>query len=83
MMQSVVRVALLVLVVGAAVRCGAQTSSELNTYFQQYVGLSQDQVAAIRGGQAVVTPIQLRGSLDPGEVLKQGNEGTFIRERSK
>jgi hypothetical protein len=47
------RVSMLFLVLGAAVRCVAQTSSELNTYFQQSVGLNQDQVAAIRGGQAV------------------------------
>jgi len=47
------RVSILFLVLGAAVRCVAQTSSELNSYFQQSVGLSQDQVAAIRGGQAV------------------------------
>jgi hypothetical protein len=54
MRRSVVRVAVLVtLVVGTAVDCGAQTSSELNTYFQQNVGLSQDQIAAIQGGQAV------------------------------
>jgi len=44
---------LVTLVICAAARCGAQTSSELNTYFQQNVGLSQDQIAAIRGGQAV------------------------------
>jgi hypothetical protein len=53
MRRSVVRVAVLVLVVGAVVRCGAQTTSELNNYFQQYVGLSQAQIADIRGGQAV------------------------------
>ena len=53
MRRSVVRVAVLVLVVGAVVRCGAQTTSELNNYFQQYVGLSQTQIADIRGGQAV------------------------------
>jgi hypothetical protein len=31
---------------GAASLCRSQTSSELNTYFHQNVGLTQDQVAA-------------------------------------
>jgi hypothetical protein len=51
-LSCVVRVVVLVLVIGAAVCCGAQTTSELNGYFQQ-VGLSQKQIADIRGGQAV------------------------------
>jgi hypothetical protein len=42
-----------VLITGATLPCRSQTTSELNTYFQQNVGLSQDQIAAIRGGQAV------------------------------
>jgi len=41
------------LISGVAVPCGAQTVAELNTYFQQYVGLRPDQIAAIRAGQAV------------------------------
>ena len=53
MKQNVVRVAVLLLVVGAAICGGAQTTSELNHYFQQDVGLSLDQITAIRGGQAV------------------------------
>jgi hypothetical protein len=54
MKLSAVRVALLgTLVVSAAALCGAQTTSELNTYFQQNVGLSQDQITAIREGEAV------------------------------
>ena len=53
MRQSMIRLAVLFLVVGAALRCVAQTRSELNTYFQQDVGLNPDQVAAIRAGQAV------------------------------
>jgi hypothetical protein len=47
------RVAVLAVVVGAALRCGAQTSAELNRYFQESVGLKQDQITAIRGGQAI------------------------------
>jgi len=46
-------VAVLFLVFGTAAGCVAQTNSELTDYFQQYVGLSQDQVAEIRGGHAV------------------------------
>ncbi|HTS05968.1 MAG TPA: hypothetical protein VMP68_10335 [Candidatus Eisenbacteria bacterium] len=54
MSRRAVRIAVLMaLLVGAAMHCGAQTTSELNTYFQQNVGLSQDQIAAIRGGHAV------------------------------
>ena len=54
------RVAVLVLVVAAAVRCSAQPNSELNRYFQQSVGLNQGQVAAIRGGQAVSVKLKSR-----------------------
>jgi len=54
MTRRFVRVAVLAaLMAGAASPCRSQTSSELNTYFQQNVGLTQDQVAAIRGGTAV------------------------------
>jgi hypothetical protein len=54
MARRFVQVAVLVtLIAGSASFCRSQTSSELNTYFQQNVGLSQDQIAAIRGGQAV------------------------------
>jgi hypothetical protein len=61
MRRSVLQVVVLVtLIAGAAMVCGAQTSSELNTYFQQYAGLSQDQIAAIRGGQAVAMNLKSR-----------------------
>ncbi|HUN63928.1 MAG TPA: hypothetical protein VMU53_18155 [Candidatus Sulfotelmatobacter sp.] len=53
MRRNVMRVAgLVTLAVGAALGCDAQTTSELNSYFQQ-IGLSQDQLTAIRAGQAV------------------------------
>jgi len=52
MRRSMMRIALCFLVV-SAVHCVSQTRAELDTYFRQDVGLSQDQVAAIRGGQAV------------------------------
>jgi len=61
MMRSVMQVAVLVtLIASAAVFCGAQTSSDLNTYFQQYAGLTQDQITAIRGGQAVAMNMKSR-----------------------
>jgi len=53
MRKSVARLAVLGLVISAAAYCCAQSASELNNYFQQSVGLSQDQISAIRGGQAV------------------------------
>jgi len=69
MSRNVMRVALLVLAVGAAVRGRAQPNSELNRYFLQSVGLSQDQVAAIRGGQAVSAKMKSR---IPDEVFVSG-----------
>jgi hypothetical protein len=60
-MRCVAQVAMLVtLIAGAAMPCSSQTNSELNTYFQRYVGLSQDQIAAIRGGQAVAKNLESR-----------------------
>jgi hypothetical protein len=54
MTRRFVQVAVLAaLMAGATSPCRSQTSSDLNTYFQQNVGLTQDQVAAIRGGTAV------------------------------
>jgi hypothetical protein len=70
MQRRVMGVAVLVaLAVGVAAKCGAQTSSELNTYFQQNVGLSQDEIAAIRGGQAVA---KVAKSRIPDEVFVFG-----------
>ena len=69
MSRNVMRVAVLVLAVGAAVRGRAQPNSELNRYFLQSVGLSQDQVAAIRGGQAVSAKMKSR---IPDEVFVSG-----------
>jgi hypothetical protein len=60
-MPTVTQVAVLVaMIVITAGRCRSQTSSELNTYFQQNVGLSQDQITAIRGGTAVATVTKSR-----------------------
>jgi hypothetical protein len=64
------QVAVLVTVIaGSASLCRSQTSSELNTYFQQNVGLSQDQIAAIRGGQAVA---KVQKSRIPDEIFVFG-----------
>ena len=53
MIRSVMRVVVSILFVRAAVRCNAQPNSEVNRYFQRYVGLNENQMAAIQGGQAV------------------------------
>jgi hypothetical protein len=64
------QVAVLVTVIaGSASLCRSQTSSELSTYFQQNVGLSQDQIAAIRGGQAVA---KVQKSRIPDEIFVFG-----------
>jgi hypothetical protein len=44
---------LLVLILGAVAPCLSQTNPNLRTYFKDYIGLSDDQIAAIRSGQAV------------------------------
>jgi len=67
--RSVLRLAVLVLVMGVAVVSGAQTASELNSYFQQSIGLSQDQIAGIRAGQAVSKKMPSR---IPDEVIVFG-----------
>ena len=61
MTRTVVQIAaLFTLIAGVAMSCGAQTSSELNNYFHQYVGLSQEQLTAVRGGQAVAMNLKSR-----------------------
>jgi hypothetical protein len=61
MKRYVAQVAVLVTVIaGAVLPCRSQTNSELNAYFHQYVGLSQDQIAAIRSGQAVAMNMKSR-----------------------
>jgi hypothetical protein len=70
MTRRFVQVAVLVtLIAGATSLCRSQTSSELNTYFQQNVRLSQDQIAAIRGGQAVA---KVANSRIPDEIFVFG-----------
>src|SRR6202047_540715 len=51
---------LLVFLSGAATPCFSQTNPNLQTYFKDYIGLSDDQIAAIRGGQAVAKTLHSR-----------------------
>jgi hypothetical protein len=56
---------LLVVLSEAATPCFSQTKPNLQTYFKDYIGLSEDQIAAVRGGQAVAktcTPAHRRRS---------------------
>jgi hypothetical protein len=61
--------ALLVLIAVAAVAGNAQSNPELRSFFRQNIGLSEDQIAAIRSGQAVTTALPPR---TPAEVLLFG-----------
>src|SRR5580704_15029476 len=51
---------LLVVLSGPATPCFSQTNPNLQTYFKDYIGLSDDQIAAIRGGQAVAKTLHSR-----------------------
>ncbi|MFZ0963519.1 MAG: hypothetical protein WAO35_21875 [Terriglobia bacterium] len=61
--------ALLVLIAVAAVSGNAQPNPDLQTFFRKNIGLSEDQIAAIRSGQAVTTALPPR---TPAEVLLFG-----------
>jgi hypothetical protein len=60
---------LLVLLSGAAARCFSQTNPDLQAYFKDYIGLSDDQIAAIRSGQAVAKTLHSR---TPDEIFVFG-----------
>ena len=68
MIRTVVSIAVL-LVVMAAARCFSQANPDLQTYFKEYIGLSDDQIAAIRGGQAIAKTLHSR---TPDEVFVFG-----------
>ncbi len=69
-MCSVTRVAvLLTLIAGTAAFSPAQTSAELQAYFKEAGGLSQDQIAAIRSGQPVAKTLTSR---TPAEIFVLG-----------
>jgi hypothetical protein len=60
---------LVVLLSAAALPGFSQSNSDLQTFFRQNIGLSEDQIAAIRSGQAVTTALPPRM---PAEVLVFG-----------
>jgi hypothetical protein len=61
--------ALLILTLAAALSGSAQSNPDLQTFFQQDLGLSQDQIAAIRSGQPVAKTMPSR---TPAEVFLVG-----------
>jgi hypothetical protein len=70
MIQSVVpTAALLVLIAAAAMPGSSQSNPDLRTFFRQNIGLSQDQIAAIRSGEAVAKTLLSR---TPAEILLFG-----------
>jgi hypothetical protein len=62
-------VALLVLIVAVVLPCFSQSNPDLQTFFRQDIGLSQDQIAAIRSGQPVTKTLPSR---TPAEVFLFG-----------
>ncbi len=69
-MRRMVQIAmLLALIRGAAAPCFSQTNPNLHTYFRDYIGLSDDQIAAIRSGQAVARTLHPR---TPAEIFVFG-----------
>lgn len=55
------RIGLLVtIIVGAGVPCGSQMTPELQNFFQENIGLSKEQIAAIRSGQPVAKALPSR-----------------------
>jgi hypothetical protein len=62
-------VALLVLIAGAALPGSSRPNSDLQTYFTQSIGLSQDQIAGIQTGQPVAKAMPSR---TPAEVFLFG-----------
>ena len=61
--------ALLVLIAVAALPGSSQSNPDLQTFFRQNIGLSQDQIAAIRSGQPVAKALPSR---TPAEVFLFG-----------
>ncbi len=61
--------ALLALIAAAALPCFSQSNPDLQTFFRQGIGLSEDQIAAIRSGQPVAKTLPSR---TPAEVFLFG-----------
>jgi hypothetical protein len=64
-----ITIVLLVLISGIAWVAFSQTNPDLPTYLKEYIGLSDDQIAAIHDGQAVTKTLQSR---TPDEILVFG-----------
>jgi len=60
---------LFILIAGAATFSVSQTNAELQTYFKESIGLSQDQVASIRNGQPIAKTLSSR---TPAEIFVFG-----------
>ena len=70
MLQTIAHTTALLLVIAANAHLGhCQSRPDLQTYFQQYIGLSQDQIASIRNGQPVTKTLPSRA---PAEVFLFG-----------
>ena len=69
---------LLVLISGVASLSLSQTNPDLRTYFKQYIGLNDDQIAAIRDGEAVTKTLQSR---TPDEIFVFG--AVYIKAEAK
>ena len=70
MIRSIKRMLMLLIMTGATPHPGfSQSNPHLQTFFQQIIGLNQDQIAAIRNGQAVAKAVPSR---TPAEVFLFG-----------
>jgi hypothetical protein len=70
MLRTFVHITAFLLVIAANTQLGhAQSRPDLHTYFQQDIGLSQDQITAIRNGQPVAKALPSRA---PAEVFLFG-----------
>jgi hypothetical protein len=70
MMRTIKRMLMLLIMTGATHHPGfSQSNPHLQTFFQQIIGLNQDQIAAIRNGQAVAKAVPSR---TPAEIFLFG-----------
>ena len=70
MMRTIKRMVMLLIMTGATPHPGfSQSNPHLQTFFQQIIGLNQDQIAAIRNGQAVAKAMPCR---TPAEIFLFG-----------
>src|ERR1700689_2345094 len=73
---------LLVLISGVAALSYSQANPDLRTYFKEYVGLSDDQIAAIRNGDAVTKNLRSRTSDEIfvfGAVYIKAEAGSYLK----